>query len=317
VSDDDPPPAPPAPDGGRLAVVVAMGANFAVGLTKLLGFLITGSGAMLAEFMHSLADTGNQGLLLFGARQAKRGPSSGHPFGSGREEYFWAFVVGLVLFGVGGVVSIVEGVQKLIGGEHELTDPSVALVLLAVAAVIEGISLRTGLRVARQSLGPGVPLFAGLRRSRDPDVTIVVYEDTGALIGLALAFIGISASAITGDALYDALATVAIGLLLCAIAIILVVEMHGLLIGRPASRPDRASLEGAIMSVEGVDGIADLRTEHLGPDDLLVCAVVMIGESADLDRVVEIVQEVDARIQSSVESNVMSYVEPGRVAKGP
>jgi len=293
-----------------------MGANFAVGLTKLFGFVITGSGAMLAEFMHSLADTGNQGLLLFGARQAKRKPSPGHPFGSGREEYFWAFVVGLVLFGVGGVVSIVEGVQKLLGGEHELSDPSIALVLLVVAAVIEGISLRTGLRVARQALGPEVPMFAGLRRSRDPDVTIVVYEDTGALIGLALAFVGISVSAITGNALYDALATVAIGLLLCIIAIVLVVEMHGLLIGRPASRLDRASLEGAIMSVDGVDGIADLRTEHLGPDDLLVCAVVMLSDATDLDRVVEIVQEVAARLQASVESNVMSYVEPATVTTG-
>ncbi len=297
------------PDSRR-AVLAAMSANAGVAVAKAVGFLLTGSVALLAEALHSVADTGNQGLLLLGARRAKAGSSSEHPFGRGREQYFWAFVVGLVLFGMGGVVSIVEGVRKLVDGGHGVDRPAVALVLIAVGAVLEGWSLRTGLRVARSELPAGRSLWQGLRSSRDPDVTIVVFEDTGALAGLALAAAGITVTAITGNGVFDAAATVGIGLLLCVISAVLAVEMHALLIGKPADPIDLDLLVSTITSTDGVQRILNLRTEHIGPHDLLVCAKLELSDGIGLDRAVAVINDVEGRVHAAVPDTLVCYLEP-------
>ena len=291
-------------------MLAALAANLGVFAAKVVGFLITGSVALLAESLHSFADTGNQALLLWGARRARVGPSSDHPFGRGREHYFWAFIVGLVLFGVGGVTAIVEGARKLVDATHGVDRPGVALVLIAVSALFEGSSFLVGSRNARRRLAPNVGLWAGLRASRDADLTIVVFEDSGALVGLALAAVGIAISAATGSGFYDAIATIGIGVLLCAIAAVLAVEMHALLIGEPASDVDLDRLRPAITSVAGVRSILNLRTEHIGPDDLLVCAKVEFD--GPLDRVIELIDEIETQVHAAVPATLTCYIEPDR-----
>ena len=291
-------------------VLAALAANLGVFAAKVIGFLITGSAALLAESLHSLADTGNQALLLWGARRAGVGPSSDHPFGRGREHYFWAFIVGLVLFGVGGVTSIIEGTRKLADATHGVDRPATALVLIGVSAAFEASSFAVGARSARRRLATDVGLWAGLRASRDADLTIVVFEDSGALVGLALAAVGIAISAVTGSGFYDAVATIGIGVLLCAIAVVLAIEMHARLIGEPASDEDLDRLQQAIGSVAGVRSILNLRTEHIGPDDLLVCAKVEFDEP--LDRVIELIDVIEANIHEAVPATLTCYIEPDR-----
>lgn len=296
------------------AVVIALGANLGVFAAKVLGFLITGSTALFAESLHSLADTGNQFLLLLGARRASVSPSDDHPFGRGREHYFWAFIVGLVLFGVGGVTAIIEGVRKVGDAAHGVDHPRTALVLVGVSFVFEASSFVVGARTARRRLAPGIGLWSGLRASRDADLTIVVFEDTGALVGLFLAAVGIACSAATGSGLYDAGATIGIGILLCVIAAVLAANMHGLLIGQPASEQDLAALRTAISAAPGVAMILNLRTEHIGPEDLLVCVKVEFVEP--LDDVIERIDEVEQRVHDAIPATLTCYVEPDRFDSG-
>ena len=293
-------------------MLVALAANVAVGVSKLLGFLLTGSVALLAECLHSLADSGNQGLLLLGARRARAAPTQERPFGRGRERYFWAFVVWLILFGLGGVVSIIEGVRKLGDPSHGVDHAAVALTLIGVAALFEASSLRVGVRAARRSIRSGAGLWQGLRESRDPEVAVVVYEDTGALIGLTLAASGIGASALTDNGVFDAAATIAIGMLLCGIATRLTIEMHSLLIGEPATALDLERIRSAVSSVDGVASILNLRTEHIGPDDLLVCVKVAFSEPVDFDGLIRVIDEIEAGVVAAVPATLTCYVEPDR-----
>ena len=296
----------------RGAVVAALAANLAVFAAKVVGVLVTGSVALLAEALHSLADTGNQVLLLWGARRASVDPSPDHPFGRGREHYFWAFIVGLVLFGVGGVTSVVEGVRKLADPAHAVDHPTVALVLIGVGVVFESFSWVVGTRTAR-ALTPDVGLWRGLRISRDADTRIVVFEDTAALLGLAMAAAGIVLTTLTGSGWYDALATVLIGVLLAGIAITLAVEMHALLIGKPARAADLDRLRDAILTTPGVTRIINLRTEHIGPDDLLVCVKLDLGDTdGSLDDVIETIDDVERRVHAAVPATLTCYVEPDR-----
>jgi divalent metal cation (Fe/Co/Zn/Cd) transporter len=219
-----------------------------------------------------------------------------------------------VLFGVGGVTALIEGARKLVDASHGVDHPRTALVLIGVSLVFEASSFAFGARKARRRLAPGVGLWAGLRESRDADLTIVVFEDSGALVGLSLAVVGVAFSAWTGSGLPDAMATIGIGLLLCVIAGVLAVEMHALLIGEPASRLDLDRLRAAVESVPGVDKILNLRTEHIGPEDLLVCMKVEFAEP--FDDLIERVDEIERRVHDAVPSTLTCYVEPDRFDAG-
>lgn len=295
---------------GRRAVVAALAANLAVAVTKLVGFVVTGSSSLLAETFHSVADTGNQVLLLLGAKRAREVPTFDHPFGRGRERYFWAFVVGLVLFGLGGVFSVYEGVRKLAAGTHELTNPIVAVVLLLVAAVIEALSLRMALAEGRLIRPKGQSWRKFIRRTRNPEVTVVLLEDGAAIAGLSLALAGVIATWVTGQPVWDGIASIAIGVLLCAVAALLTVEMKSLLIGETVPLAISAKLESAIAGVDGVDRVLNLRTEHLGPDQVLVCVKIAVARPADLDRVVVVIDEVERLVQELVPETLTCYVEP-------
>jgi cation diffusion facilitator family transporter len=220
-------------EGSTKAIAAAFLANLGIAIAKFVGFLVTGASSMLAEAIHSLADTGNQGLLVVGGRAAARPATPEHPFGHGRDRYFWAFVVALVLFTVGGLFAVYEGVEKL-RHPHEIDSPLVALAILGVAVVLESLSLRTAMREARPHKGRlSWPSY--IRRSKSPELPVVLLEDTGALIGLVFAVCGVGLSTLTGEPRFDGAATLAIGLLLVAIAIVLVVETKSLLIGEAAS----------------------------------------------------------------------------------
>ena len=294
-------------EGSRRAIAAASLANLGIAASKLVAFAFTGAASMLAEAIHSIADTGNQGLLFLGGRRAARAPTEEHPFGFGRERYFWAFVVALVLFSLGSVFALYEGVDKLIH-PHTVEDPVWAFAVLGVAVVLETSSIRTAIHEAKPERRDR-SWWRFIRESKSPEIPVVLLEDFGALIGLAFALVGISLATITGDGAYDAIGSIAIGLLLGAIAILLAVETKSLLIGEAATSEEQATIRAVIEGSPEVNRIIHLRTEHLGPEDLLVAAKVDFATGS----VVELagaIDAVEARLRERVPKARLVYFEP-------
>ena len=262
-----------AHEGGTKAIVAALAANLGIAVTKFVAFLLTSSSSMLAESVHSVADSGNQLLLLLGGRRARRAPDEAHPFGYGRERYVYAFIVSIVLFTLGGLFALYEA-------WHKWADPHplegrwwwVPLVVLAIAFVMEGTSLRTAIQESDEVRGEqSWPSF--IRNAKAPELPVVLLEDSGALIGLLLAAFGVGMTLLTGDGRWDAAGTGGIGLLLVLIAGVLAVETTSLLLGESASAADVAAVRAALVG-EGVASVIHLRTLHLGPEELLVAASI-------------------------------------------
>ncbi len=293
---------------GTKAILAALLANAAIAVAKFVGFLITGSSSMLAESVHSVADSGNQGLLLLGGKQAKKQADTDHPFGYGRERYFWAFVVAMVLFSVGGLFSLYEGYHKL-GSEEELSSLGVAIGILVFAIFAEGFSFRTAVKESAAVKGDqGWVSF--IRRSRAPELPIVLLEDFGALIGLVLALIGVGLAAVTGDPVWDAIGTMCIGALLLVIAVILAIEMKSLLIGESAVPASVTAIRDAIEGTEGIVRVIHLRTQHLGPEELLVGAKIAMDDGLDVTAVATTIDAAEVRVRSAVPSAQVIYLEP-------
>src|SRR6185312_11504675 len=236
--------------GSKRAILAALTANAGIAVAKFVGFLVTGSSSMLAESVHSVADTSNQGLLLLGQRQARKQADRLHPFGYGRSRYFYSFVVALVLFTLGSVFALYEGYHK-ISHPETLTSPLVAIAILLVAIALESYSFRTAMVESRPLKGAS-SWWRFIRASRNPELPVVLLEDTGALIGLVFALIGVGLTMLTGDAVWDGVGTVAIGVLLGVIAVILMVEMHSLLIGEGATRQEDTAIRAALERTENV-----------------------------------------------------------------
>lgn len=293
--------------GSTKAIVAALAANAGIAVAKFIGFAITGSSSMLAEGVHSVADTSNQGLLLLGQRRARREADTLHPFGFGRSRYFYSFVVALVLFALGSVFALYEGVHKVRQPE-ELSSPLVAVVILAVAIVLEGYSFRTAVHESRPLKGEG-SWWRFIRTSRSPELPVVLLEDSGALVGLVLALTGVGLTVATGNAVWDGVGTLAIGLLLGVIAVILIVEMQSLLIGEGATRAEDEAIRAALTG-GGIDRVIHLKTQYLGPDEMLVAAKIALGAQ---DTVVEVAASIDAaeaRVRQVVPTARIIYLEP-------
>src|SRR3954454_11092113 len=262
----------PSGDGHEsgAAILAAFLANVGIAATKFAGFLITGSASLLAEAIHSVADSSNQGLLFLGGRQAARAPTQRHQFGYGRVRYFWAFVVAVVLFSLGGLFSAYEGIHK-IADPHDIDSPGVGVAILGVAFVLEAFALRTAVGHAR-------PLRARrswtrfIRDSRNPELPVLLLEDSGALLGLMLALAGVLLSLVTGHPVWDGIGTLGIGGLLLGIGIVLAVEMRSLLLGESAQPELQNRIEAAFAGSEGVRKVIRVLTQHLGPDELLIAA---------------------------------------------
>lgn len=289
------------------SVLAALAANACIAVAKFVGFAVTGSSSLLAEAMHSVADTGNQGLLLFGNRTSKRRPTAEHQFGFGRERYFYSFVVALLLFSLGAVFASYEGIHKILD-PHSVESPLVAVVILVVAIVLEGFSFRT-------AIAESIPLkgertwWRFVRDVKTPELPVVLLEDTGALVGLALALAGVGLAELTGEPVWDGVGTLGIGVLLAVIAIILIVEMKSLLIGESAN-PELQRRIVSELENDKVDRVIHIRTQYLGPDQLLVAAKVALRDSTPIDDVARAIDDAEARVRTSVPEASLIYLEP-------
>lgn len=295
-------------DGSRKAVVAALFANAGIAVAKFVGAAVTGSSAMLAEGIHSVADSGNQALLLFGGTRASRAPTPQHPFGYGRERYFWSFVVALVLFSVGGLFAIYEGIDKL-RHPHEVSSPQWAIGILLLGLVLEGYSLRTAVKESNKLRGK-TNWWRFVRRTRHPEIAVVLLEDLGALIGLLLALVGVSLSAGLDEPRFDAAATLSIGILLVIIAVFLAIEMKSLLIGESAADDDERGITKALEDAPEVLRVIHMRTQHLGPDELLVGAKLEFSPGLSMEALATAINEAESRAREAVPSARILYIEP-------
>lgn len=294
--------------GGSKAIVAAFLANMGIAVAKFIGFVVTGSSSMLAESIHSVADSGNQALLVLGNKRSVRERDAEHPFGHGRERYFWAFIVALVLFTLGATFSIYEGIHKLQHPE-ELKDAQWAIGILLVAICLESYSFRTAIGESNLVRGnQGWATF--IRRSRAPELPVVLLEDFGALIGLGFALCGVGLTVITDDPMWDAIGTICIGTLLGVIAIVLATEMKSLLMGETATVEDQAKILDAIEDAPSVVGVIYVRTQHLGPDDILVGAKLDFDHDLDTTGIADAIDDVEARIRAAVPTATTIFIEP-------
>ena len=295
-------------DGSSRAIAAAFLANLGIAVAKFAAFLITGAASMLAEAIHSLADTGNQGLLILGGARAKQQATPEHPFGFGRERYFWAFVVAMVLFALGSVFAIHQGIDKL-RHPHEVASPAVAIAILALAIALESWSFRTAI-VAAESLRGGKSWWSFIRHSKSPELPVVLLEDLGALLGLMIALVGVTLAAVLGDPRFDAIGSIAIGALLGVIAAVLAVEMKSLLIGESAAREIRDAIQRSIERSPAVRNLIHMRTLHLGPDELLVAVKVEFDAGLDLPGLTSAINDLESAIRRQTPIARVIYVEP-------
>jgi len=304
-------------EGGTRAIVAALTANLGIAATKFVAFLLTGSSSMLAESIHSLADSGNQLLLLVGGRRADRAATPEHPFGYGRQRYVYAFIVSIVLFSVGGLFALYEGFDKWRHPEaiegHWWWVP---LVVLVIAIGLEGYSFRTAITEANRTRGTR-GWVDYVRTAKSPELPVVLLEDAAALLGLVLALLGVGLTLLTHDGRWDALGTGLIGVLLVVVAGILAVEMNSLLIGESASREQVAAIEAALVG-GAVQRVIHMKTLHLGPEELLVAAKIAVGPQERALAVAEAIDAAERRVRAAVPIARVIYLEPDvdRVPRG-
>ncbi|WP_426518631.1 cation diffusion facilitator family transporter [Diaminobutyricibacter sp. McL0618] len=294
--------------GGNKAIVAALLANLGIALTKFIAWFVSGSSSMLAEGVHSLADSGNQLLLMLGGRQAKKQADKEHPFGYGRERYVYAFVVSIILFSVGGVFSLYEGIDKLTH-PHPLENVWVPLLVLVIAIGLESFSLRTAVRESTPLKG-AQSWAQFIRRAKAPELPVVLLEDVAALIGLVFALLGVGLTAITHNSVFDAIGTLLIGSLLIVVAVVLGIETKSLLVGEGASDDDIAAIERAVLDGHEVERIIHMKTLYLGPDELMVATKVAVAGDDRLADVANAIDVVEARIRKAVPVARVIYIEP-------
>lgn len=302
---------------GGTAIVAALAANLGIAASKAVAFAFTGSSSMLAEAVHSAADSGNQLLLLLGGRRARRARTAEHPFGYGRERYFFAFVVALVIFSLGSLFALYEGWHK-VTHPHPVESPLWAFVVLVVAIGLEGFSFRTALRESGPARA-GASWLTYIRRAKAPELPVVLLEDFGALVGLVLALGGVSIAVATGNGVWDGIGTLCIGALLAVIAVVLARETKSLLIGESASATDVHRITEALEAGPEIERVIHLRTLHLGPDELLVAAKVAIDGAGTAVQVVAGIDAAERRVRAAVPIARVIYLEPDlfRAADAP
>mgnify|MGYP002655063161 CR=1 FL=1 len=294
--------------GGTRAIVAALLANLGIAATKFIAFAFSGASSMLAEAIHSLADSINQILLLVGGRKALKAADIKHPFGYGRERYVYAFVVSIILFTVGGVFALYEGYEKLLH-PHALEVWWLPMTVLAVSIVLESFSLRTALREAAPAKGRA-SWGSFIRHAKAPELPVVILEDTAALLGLIFAFFGVGLTALTGNSVFDAIGTMLIGALLVVVAIVLGIETKALLVGEGASAGDVEAIEVAILAGSEAENIIHMKTLYLGPDELMVGAKLAFSPKKTLATVASDIDAIEARIRAAVASARIIYIEP-------
>ncbi|WP_195730445.1 cation diffusion facilitator family transporter [Streptomyces albidoflavus] len=294
--------------GGTKAIVAALSANLAIAVAKFVAFLFSGSSSMLAESVHSLADSGNQGLLLLGGKRAKRQATPEHPFGYGRERYIYAFLVSIVLFSVGGMFAIYEGYEK-IKHPHEIEHWYWPVGVLVFAIIAEAFSFRTAIKESNPLRGKQ-SWSQFVRRAKAPELPVVLLEDLGALVGLILALGGVGLALATGNGVWDGIGTLCIGVLLIVIAIVLAAETKSLLLGESAGLDEVRKIEAALVDGDTVTRVIHMRTLHLGPEELLVAAKLAVQHDDTAAEVAAAINAAEARIREAVPIARAIYLEP-------
>lgn len=306
-------------EGGTKAVVAALLANTGIAITKFIAFFLTGVSSMLAEAIHSVADAGNQGLLLLGGKRAVREPTPTHPFGYGRERYVYAFIVSIVLFSVGGLFALYEAYHKYheIHAAHGHPEDSildskwwwVPLVVLGVAIVMESLSFRTAIIETAKVKG-NATFVQFIRRAKQPELPVILLEDLAALLGLVFAFVAVVLSLVTENLYFDVAGTALIGILLVVVAITLAIETKSLLLGESASDEALDRIQQALVETPGVESLIHMRTMHLGPDELLVAAKIEIAEAATAPDIADAINRAEAAVRAVEPTAKLIYLEP-------
>jgi cation diffusion facilitator family transporter len=297
-----------AHDGGSRAIIAALSANLGIAATKLVAFFLTGSSSMLAESVHSFADSGNQLLLLVGGKRARREADEAHPFGYGRERYLYAFIVSIVLFSVGGLFALYEAWHKWADPHPIDTWQWVAIAVLVAAIGMEGYSFRTAIHESNRTRG-GQSWVHFIRSAKAPELPVVLLEDAGALVGLVLALGGVTMTLLTGNGRWDAAGTASIGVLLVVIAAVLALETKSLLLGESATAKDVHAIEAALLG-DGVVSVIHLRTLHLGPEELLVGAKIEVDGAETAAQVAATIDAAERRVRAAVPIARVIYLEP-------
>jgi cation diffusion facilitator family transporter len=295
-------------EGGTRAIIAALAANLGIAVAKFVAFAFTGSTSMMAEGVHSIADSGNQALLILGRKRSERDRTPEHPFGYGRERFFYAFIVAVVLFTVGSLFSLYEGWHK-VTDPHKVDDPVWAFAVLIFAICLEGFSFRTAIKESNPHRG-GRSWFAFIRRAKAPELPVVLLEDSAALVGLVLALAGILLAVVTDNGIWDGIGSMAIGLLLGCVAVILAIETKSLLIGESAHRDVERRIVRALEEGAEVERVIHLRTEHLGPEELLVAAKIAVYHDETAMEIARGIDAAEKRIRAAVPMAHYIYLEP-------
>ena len=298
------------------AIIAALLANLGIAATKLLAFALTGASSMLAESIHSIADSGNQGLLLLGSKRSRRGPTQEHPFGYGRERYVYAFIVSIVLFSVGGLFALYEAYHKWheihAGHEDKLLTSRwwwVPIVVLLAAIVMEGLSFRTAIGESNKIRG-NVGWVTYIRNAKAPELPVVLLEDFAALLGLFFALVGVGMTLITDNGYWDVLGTVAIGLLLVAVAVVLALETKSLLLGEAVTAADEEAIRAGILESDAVLEVISLRTMHIGPEQVLVACKISVAPTERVQVITDAINDAEVRIRAAVPEARYIFIEP-------
>lgn len=295
--------------GGTRAIIAALAANLGIAVTKFTAYALTGSSSMLAESIHSVADSGNQALLLVGAKRSRREATPEHPFGFGRERYIYAFIVSIVLFSVGGLFALYEGVHKLQDPEAIDEWQWVPIVVLLIAIGLESFSFRTAIEESNKLRGKAT-WVQFVRRSRVPELPVVLLEDFAALIGLAFAFFGVVLTLMTDNGVWDGIGTVLIGALLVAVAFVLAIETKSLLLGESATVENVRAIADAVVDGDSIERIIHMKTLHLGPEELLVAVKVGVPHVATAADIAAAIDAAEVRIRDAVPIARAIYIEP-------
>jgi cation diffusion facilitator family transporter len=296
-------------EGSRKAIIAAFFANLGIAISKFVGFLLTGSAGLAAESVHSFADTGNQGLLMLGAKRSTKVRDEEHPFGHERERYFWAFIVALVLFSMGGLFALYEGIHKF-RNPHETDNMGIAIGILIVAILLESYSLRTAVKEVQHIKPPQQSYWQFIKTAKQPELPTVLLEDVAAETGLFFALTGVLLAHFTHEPRWDAVGSIAIGVLLVVVAFILGVEMKGMLMGETALPETRIALAKALREHQHIQEVIYLHTEHLGPDVLLVAAKAIFEPSLSAADVSRSIDEAEAKMREAVPTARFIFIEP-------
>ncbi|MRN39564.1 MAG: cation diffusion facilitator family transporter [Nitrosopumilales archaeon] len=298
----------------KKAVYAALFGNLGIAIAKLIAAILTGSTAMFAETLHSISDTFNQVLLLFGIKTSTKAATEQHPFGYGKEQFFWSFVVATMLFGISGILSLQQGFGSLLSRIHHIQNADVSYVILAISAAFEANALRVALLLAKESIearGDKISLntlVQEFQESKDPSVITVMVEDSAALLGIVVAGIGIFFSEATGDTIYDSLSSVAIGGILMAFAYFLAKENKALLIGESISRKDYNKVVKLVNEIPDVNRIITMRTMHFAPEDVLVTIEVNLVDGLDTDKIESVIDNIEQKVKQAI-----PYINPAKV----